>query len=118
MNLYNLDIAFNNTPQKSTNEVDFWIHHLEEIKQELKQFCAKKKYNNQDLIKSAVLLKASTNNSILKAIQNYKEFRDYWSKCEGFNSETPFIYEHSKHKSDYLRHIKEYRLFRSKLTKK
>ncbi|WP_434036084.1 hypothetical protein [Formosa sp. 4Alg 33] len=118
MNLYNLDIAFNATAENSTNEVDSWILHLEEIKQELKQYCSKKKYNNQDLIKSAVLLKASANKSILKAIKNYREFREYWSKCDGLNSDTPFIYEHSKHKRDYLKHVKEYRLFKSKLTKR
>ncbi|CDF79229.1 hypothetical protein BN863_15170 [Formosa agariphila KMM 3901] len=116
MHLYKLDIDLDYTHQDSTGELESWIHHLEGIKKELKTFCTKKKYSKHALIKKAVLLKASTNNSILKTLRNYKEFREFWNTCDAAQSGMAFIREHNKHKSDYLKHINEYKSFKSKLT--
>ena len=116
MNLYTLDIDIDDTHQNGTGELDFWIHHLEEIKTELKRLYSKKKYTKHVFIEKAILLKTASTNSVLKALKNYKEFRDYWSKCDASQSGMPFIYEHQKHKKEYLKHISEYKRFKSKLT--
>ncbi|MDW5288492.1 hypothetical protein [Formosa sp. PL04] len=117
MILYDLDIEVDYTHQTSTGELNYWIQHLEDIEKELKRFYSKKKYAKHALIKKAVVLKTKSNNSILEALQNYKEFREYWMGCDGLQGGMAFIHEHKKHKKNYILHIKEYRIFKSKLTK-
>ncbi|WP_159023263.1 hypothetical protein [Formosa sp. L2A11] len=115
MNVYYLDIDRSFTHQQSVRELEFWILHLKRIKKELHRFYSDTKPANPVLIRKAIALQTSKINSVLKGIQNYKEFRA-WIHCEDSQNSTAFIYEHNTHKNKYLKHIKEYQIFRSKLT--
>ncbi|WP_299780954.1 hypothetical protein [uncultured Formosa sp.] len=115
MNVYYLDINRSYTQQQSARELEFWIIHLKNIKKELDLFYSEINQTKHLLIEKAILLQTSKINSILKAIQNYKEFRD-WMHNDNLQNSMAFMYEHNKHKNKYLQLTKEYKIFRSKLT--
>ena len=116
MNIFQLNIKTDYTHQNSSDELMTWIAQLKEIKKEIKTLYAEDKCSNNPLIKNAIILQDANNQSVLDALKNYKEFRDYWNTCDAVQGSMAFVNEHKKHKSEYSNHLKNYRIFRSKLT--
>ncbi|MBP1840926.1 hypothetical protein [Formosa algae] len=114
MHVHYLNISRQDMPNDSSRELNYWIRHLKTIQKELKHLYSETKAAKHTLIKKTISTQVSLTQSILNALLTYKEFRD-WMHDDDLQNDNAFIFEHKKHKDNYLQHVKRYCMFRSKL---
>ncbi|GEQ86302.1 hypothetical protein ULMS_18100 [Patiriisocius marinistellae] len=103
--IYNHDADVDVTHKINSIELENWINHLEYIKKELSNligFCGKElsqKFSKKD----------DENDSLLNALQKYRNSRGDIIECEDTQCDMVYITEHESYRRSYLYHLDKYR---------
>lgn len=106
----NVDI----THKINTMELDNWINHLEYINKELINLisiCTKDFKNklNDESVQERFIKKKIENETLLKALQKYRNSRAHIVECEDTQCDMVYITEHESYRRSYLYHLDKYR---------
>ncbi|MCM4155721.1 hypothetical protein [Gramella sp. AN32] len=112
--IYPHDTDIDVTHKLNTIEIDYWISHLIYIKKEMTNLiglCREDFGSNPD--NEATLQKFNKKHleseTLLTALQNYKNSREDILECEDAQCDMAFVTEHESYRRNYLYYLDKYR---------